>query len=102
MPQREFWTARHPVELDLRYWVDLTKPHAPGTFQVEVFDQAQKRMSVASTSTPAEDPTEFLAIVAEAAIYQYMYGEIGGCQEVLSDLRRHYDEALRKVVRWTP
>lgn len=99
MPQRQFWTARIPVELRLRYWTDLTKPHGVGSFQVEVYDQAGKRMSLGATSVPTGDPSEFLALCAEACIYQYMYGEIGGAQEVLSDIRRHWDAALGRMVR---
>lgn len=99
MPQREFWTHRHPSELRLRYWIDLAKVGDHGMFDLEVFDQSWKRMELASVRLPGGDPMQLLSQLAYAAIHEYLYGEGGRQQQVLTDVRKAYDTAIRVAGR---
>lgn len=54
MPQREFWTEAHPVEVRWRYATDLTLPEGPGQLAITVYDQAGKMMEHGAGVVPFE------------------------------------------------
>lgn len=75
MPQREFWTEAHPVEVRWTYRTDLTHPEAPGHLTISVFDQAGKLMEHAAAAVPFESLHEAIGQALVESWEGFLFGE---------------------------
>lgn len=77
MPQRQFWTERHPVSVVWRYTTDLVHPEAPTALYCAILDQEHKPMESATASVGHLVTHEAIATILSESWEAYLFGEHG-------------------------
>lgn len=77
MPQREFWTQRHPIRVRWTYDIDPLRPEGSATLLVEVIDQAGEAMERRSVKVPDQVLDEAVPDIVARTWFAYLHGESG-------------------------
>lgn len=75
MPQRQFWTTRHPVCFASSYTVDLTVPNAPPKLFLGVYDQERTLMANCNLMVPPTFVDEAVPALFDVGWSCYLYGD---------------------------
>lgn len=84
MPQREFWTQRHPVRVQWTYDVDPLRPQGSATLLVAVVDQAGEAMERRSVKVPDGVLDECVPDLVARTWFAYLHGEANDVELALT------------------
>lgn len=77
MPQRQFWTERHPVAVRFHYRFDPTALNSDPTLSMGVYDQSDASMAWRAAPVPLEAVQEACTAALVAGWDGYLLGSPG-------------------------
>lgn len=96
MPQREFWTQQHPMEVRWTYRADVLEAEGDSRLTISVYDQAGKLMEHNGVAVPFDETHELVATALVESWEGWLFGDRHAGPRALAAVGQRFARARAK------